>query len=178
MGGWVGGGTEFVSLRERIISVSAISHGNRSGAGWIRGGGEEEMDRGRLGFERWEWDGTSIRWEMMLWGKKKFDMKRRRGGCWQEWRVDTWRQAGWWYLQPSDGPDVSPISASPSVIAEWWWPGSHPHTEEELHLTFATSLVHLASYHSEDAGRDWNKYKMIQRNCMNVLFPKNSSFHF
>lgn len=38
-------------------------------------------------------------------------MKRRRGGCWQEWRVDTWRQAGWWYLQPSDGPDVSPISA-------------------------------------------------------------------
>lgn len=111
MGGWVGGCTEFVSLRERIISVSAISHGNRSGAGWIRGGGEEEMDRGRLGFERWEWDGTSIRWEMMLWGKKKFDMKRRRGGCWQEWRVDTWRQAGWWYLQPSDGPDVSPISA-------------------------------------------------------------------
>lgn len=114
------------------------------------GKGADEVDRGRLGFERWEWDGTSIRWKMMPWGRKNnFDMKRRRGRCWQKWRVDTWRRAGWWYLQPSDGPDVSPILARYKCNCKMMMARVSPPHWGRTNPAYVTSLLHLEFHWSK-----------------------------
>lgn len=99
------------AARRRIGPVSAISHANRSGIGWLWGRRRRWIVEGTSlrGENGMEWDSdrdgemdaesTTVRW-------RKFDMKsrewgeRRRGRCWQKgWWADTWRYVTRYYEQ-------------------------------------------------------------------------------
>lgn len=122
---------EFANLCERIFSVLAISHGNRSGEGRIRDGGDGSWTVGvwkvRMRRNKYQMgdDAVGMKKKTLIW-------KEGDEGADRSDELTHGDRQGDDIFNQVTGQTSFQSRPGTSVIAEWWWPGSHPHTEEEL----------------------------------------------